>query len=103
MVSNTMDDFPEPDTPVKMVIFRFGICRETFLRLFSRAPLISMNSCCIVYIECRKCCNSNKGRADKKGHAISGKSIVWDLYRNDIIAAYKKAGGENSEWQVVNG
>src|SRR5688572_23172145 len=44
MVSNTTDDFPEPETPVKIVICRFGIRSVTSLRLFSRAPRISMNS-----------------------------------------------------------
>src|SRR5947209_8023416 len=44
IVSNTIEDFPEPETPVKIVIFRFGIRSETSLRLFSRAPRISMNS-----------------------------------------------------------
>ena len=44
MVSKTIDDFPEPETPVKMVSFRFGMRTETFWRLFSRAPRISMNS-----------------------------------------------------------
>jgi hypothetical protein len=44
MVSNTIDDLPEPETPVKMVIFRFGIRNETFFRLFSRAPRISIYS-----------------------------------------------------------
>src|SRR5687768_16624753 len=44
IVSNTMDDLPEPDTPVKMVILRLGMRSETFLRLFSRAPRISMYS-----------------------------------------------------------
>src|SRR6185503_6122492 len=44
IVSNTIDDLPEPDTPVKMVILRLGIRRETFLRLFSRAPRISIYS-----------------------------------------------------------
>src|SRR4051794_1007684 len=44
MVSKTIDDFPEPDTPVKIVIFRFGMRSETSFRLFSRAPRISMNS-----------------------------------------------------------
>src|SRR5687767_3946020 len=44
MVSNTMDDLPEPDTPVKMVILRLGMRRETFFRLFSRAPRSSMYS-----------------------------------------------------------
>ena len=34
----TIDDLPEPDTPVNIVILRFGIRRLTFLRLFSRAP-----------------------------------------------------------------
>src|SRR3569833_2540149 len=43
MVSNTSDDLPDPDTPVNTVIFRFGISRETFLRLFSRAPRISID------------------------------------------------------------
>ncbi len=38
MVSKTIDDLPEPDTPVKIVILRLGIRSETFLRLFSRAP-----------------------------------------------------------------
>src|SRR5688572_8550518 len=44
IVSNTMDDLPEPDTPVKMVIFRLGIFKLTFLRLFSRAPCSSIYS-----------------------------------------------------------
>src|ERR1700691_6282895 len=38
MVSNTSDDFPEPETPVKTVILRRGMSREMFCRLFSRAP-----------------------------------------------------------------
>src|SRR4051794_40284026 len=42
MVSKTSDDLPEPDTPVKTVIFRLGMRTETFFRLFSRAPAISM-------------------------------------------------------------
>src|SRR5256714_15504608 len=37
MVSNTMEDFPEPDTPVKMMMLRLGSLNETSLRLFSRA------------------------------------------------------------------
>src|SRR5208337_1563192 len=45
MVSKTREDLPDPDTPVKNVIFLLGIVRETFFRLFSRAPLISMYSC----------------------------------------------------------
>src|SRR5271157_2131348 len=44
IVSNTIDDLPEPETPVKMVILRLGMRSETFLRLFSRAPRISMYS-----------------------------------------------------------
>src|SRR5215217_2863562 len=44
IVSNTIDDLPEPDTPVKMVIFRLGIRNETFFKLFSRAPRISIYS-----------------------------------------------------------
>src|SRR5689334_8134424 len=48
IVSNTMDDFPEPDTPVKIVILRLGIRSETFFKLFSRAPRISIYSWGIV-------------------------------------------------------
>src|SRR5579863_7724499 len=44
MVSKTMDDLPDPDTPVKIVILRFGMRNETFFRLFSRAPRIVINS-----------------------------------------------------------
>src|SRR4026207_1191211 len=44
IVSNTMDDLPEPDTPVKMVIFRLGMRSETFFKLFSLAPRISIYS-----------------------------------------------------------
>src|SRR5690349_11897947 len=40
MVPNTSEDLPEPDTPVKTVIWRLGISSETSLRLFSRAPRI---------------------------------------------------------------
>src|SRR5688572_24215974 len=39
IVSNTSELFPEPDTPVNTVSFRFGISRSTPLRLFSRAPV----------------------------------------------------------------
>src|SRR3954471_10403200 len=44
IVSKTMDDFPEPETPVKMVICRFGMRSVTSFRLFSRAPRISMDA-----------------------------------------------------------
>src|SRR5579862_7501610 len=44
-VSKTIDDLPEPETPVKIVILRLWMRTETFLRLFSRAPRISMYSC----------------------------------------------------------
>src|SRR5215218_4662271 len=43
-VSKTIEDLPEPETPVKIVIFRFGTLSETFFRLFSRPPRISMYS-----------------------------------------------------------
>lgn len=43
IVPKTSEDFPDPETPVKTVIFRLGMSRETFLRLFSRAPRISMD------------------------------------------------------------
>ena len=42
MVLNTRDDFPEPDTPVKTVIRRLGMSSETPLRLFSRAPRMTI-------------------------------------------------------------
>src|SRR4051812_38919311 len=42
MVSNTIDDFPDPETPVKIEIACLGIVRSTPRRLFSRAPRISM-------------------------------------------------------------
>src|SRR5579872_4367417 len=45
MVSKTMDDLPDPDTPVKIVILRFGMHNDTFFRLFSRAPRMVMYSC----------------------------------------------------------
>jgi hypothetical protein len=38
MVSNTSDDFPDPDTPVTTVSRRFGMSSDTSRRLFSRAP-----------------------------------------------------------------
>src|SRR5438105_167186 len=44
MVSKTMEDLPEPETPVKMVSWRLGMRSETSFRLFSRAPRISMYS-----------------------------------------------------------
>src|SRR5579863_3387863 len=47
MVSKTSDDLPEPDIPVKMIILRLGIFKVTSLRLFSRAPRISIYSCII--------------------------------------------------------
>src|SRR5258706_13804273 len=49
IVSNTIEDLPEPDTPVKMVILGFGIRNDTFLKLFSRVPWISYNSCLILF------------------------------------------------------
>src|SRR5215467_1031831 len=44
MVSKTMDDLPDPDTPVKIVILRFGMRNDIFFRLFSRAPRIVIYS-----------------------------------------------------------
>src|SRR5215469_12413787 len=44
MVSKTMDDLPDPDTPVKIVILRFGMRNDTFFRLFSRALRIVIYS-----------------------------------------------------------
>jgi hypothetical protein len=38
IVSNTSELFPDPDTPVKTVSFRFGMSIEMSRRLFSRAP-----------------------------------------------------------------
>ncbi|GIO08629.1 hypothetical protein J31TS6_46570 [Brevibacillus reuszeri] len=44
IVSKTIEDFPDPDTPVKIVIFLLGMCKDTFLRLFSRAPEMTIYS-----------------------------------------------------------
>src|SRR5579871_5926952 len=44
MVSKTRDDFPEPDTPVTTLIRLCGRASEMFLRLWTRAPLITMES-----------------------------------------------------------
>ena len=44
IVSNTIDDLPEPETPVKIVIFRLGMRKETLFKLFSLAPEIRMNA-----------------------------------------------------------
>lgn len=43
-VSKTSDDLPDPGTPTNAVIARFGICRLTSRRLFSRAPVTEMYS-----------------------------------------------------------
>ena len=40
IVSRQSDDLPEPETPVKTVIFFFGMERETFFRLFSEALIM---------------------------------------------------------------
>jgi hypothetical protein len=45
MVSKTIEDLPDPETPVKIVILRFGIRNEMFFKLFSLAPRISIYSC----------------------------------------------------------
>ena len=42
IVWKTSELLPEPETPVKTVRRRFGMSRLTSLRLFSRAPRISM-------------------------------------------------------------
>ncbi|CAM5453904.1 hypothetical protein STENM36S_04152 [Streptomyces tendae] len=44
IVSNTTDDFPDPETPVNTVSRPFGMRSETFWRLFSLAPVMLMNS-----------------------------------------------------------
>lgn len=43
-VSNTTEDFPDPETPVKTVSFLFGMRRSTPLRLFCRASPSTMKS-----------------------------------------------------------
>ena len=50
IVSNTIDDFPEPDTPVNMVIFLFGIFKEILFKLFSLQPFKIINSLFIFYL-----------------------------------------------------
>ena len=44
MVSKTMDDLPDPETPVKATNWRFGTRSETFRRLFSLAPVMTISS-----------------------------------------------------------
>src|SRR5690606_4747547 len=44
MVSNTIEDFPEPDNPTKAVILSFGILRDMFFRLFSETFFNMINS-----------------------------------------------------------
>jgi len=43
-VSKARDDFPEPETPVTTMRAFLGRVRETFLRLCSRAPRMTMES-----------------------------------------------------------
>src|SRR3989338_3181991 len=42
MVSKARDDFPEPDRPVITTNLSLGMESETFLRLWTRAPLMEM-------------------------------------------------------------
>src|SRR5579862_1346321 len=44
MVSNASDDFPEPESPVTTTSLLRGRTRSTFLRLCSRAPLMTIES-----------------------------------------------------------
>src|ERR1035437_5431406 len=49
MVSNASDDLPDPDTPVTTDIRLCGMSSEMFLRLWTRAPRIRMESCTEVF------------------------------------------------------
>src|ERR1039458_5269192 len=49
MVSNARDDLPDPDTPVTTDIRLCGMSSEMFLRLWTRAPRIRMESCTGVF------------------------------------------------------
>src|ERR1019366_1820532 len=49
MVSNASDDLPDPDTPVTTDIRLCGMSSEMFLRLWTRAPRIRMESCTGVF------------------------------------------------------
>src|ERR1039458_5474064 len=49
MVSNASDDLPDPDTPVTTDIWLCGMSSEMFLRLWTRAPRIRMESCTEVF------------------------------------------------------
>ena len=44
MVSNTMLDLPDPDTPVKTTILFLGISSEMFFKLFCFKPIILIGS-----------------------------------------------------------
>ena len=49
-----MEDLPEPDTPVKTVNSSLGNSKETFFKLFSRAPLtvilVIIDNCLLYFI-----------------------------------------------------
>src|SRR5512145_640507 len=76
MVSKTMDDFPEPDTPVKMVILRLGILSETFFRLFSRAPRSSMCSWAMILSRLEECATLLHVRSSDNHLQVQGFTTV---------------------------
>src|SRR4051794_41000981 len=49
MVSKTSELFPEPETPVTTVSLLCGMASDTFLRLWTRAPRMMMESCKVGY------------------------------------------------------
>src|SRR5215470_1390686 len=51
MVSKASEDLPEPETPVTTVTRSWGMARDTFFRLFCRAPSTrSHRGCAIRYV-----------------------------------------------------
>src|SRR5215510_9711399 len=51
MVSKASEDLPEPETPVTTVTRSWGMARDTFFRLFCRAPSTrSLGGCAIRYV-----------------------------------------------------
>ncbi len=69
-VSKTIDDLPEPDTPVKTVIAPLGMSSETSRRLFSRAPRMMIEPWIVASY--RSCSTDSTLPAGSRNHAMNG-------------------------------
>ena len=85
MVSNASDDLPDPDTPVTTDIRLCGMSSEMFLRLWTRAPRIRMESCTEVFRQLQ--------------YSVGGggvlKNQAWYWYSGSVAVRYFKPGGLN--------